>query len=331
MTPYQNIINIVAAREPSMRWDGKEELPVWQTRAREKLAELLGLQNMIPCEANLIIEWERDDYDHREIRFHYETEPGYFVPCHLWIPKGVEKPLPTVICMQGHSKGMHISMGVCKFPGEAIAGDRDFCVRAVKEGFAAIALEQRDFGECGGTEKGPQCQYPSLTNMLIGRTTIGERVWDVMRLVDLLLENEAFTSVVKSDEIYTLGNSGGGTASTYCGALETRLAGTVPSCAVSSFSASIGAMPHCACNYVPHILEYFDMSELLAMTAPRKLVVVNGAEDTIFPIKQAKEMVEIGKKAYEAAGVPDRIAHVIGDEGHRFYADIAWDALKKMN
>jgi hypothetical protein len=112
--------------------------------------------------------------------------------------------------------------------------------------------------------------------------------------------------------------------------METRLAGTVPSCAVSSFAASIGAMRHCACNYVPNILQYFDMSELLSMTAPRKLVVVNGALDNIFPIKEAKEMVEIGRKAYEAAGVPNYIAHCVGEEGHRFYADIAWDALKKM-
>ena len=331
MTPYENIKKILNDYVPSMRWDGTEPLADWQERARAKLAELLGLDKMIPCEKNLVIEWERDDSDHKEIRFRYETEPGYFVPCHLWIPKGASLPLPTVICMQGHSKGMHISMGVCKFPGEAIAGDRDFCVRAMKEGYAAIALEQRDFGECGGNEKGPQCTEPSMSNLLIGRTTIGERVWDVMRLVDLLQGDEAFTSIVKADEIYTLGNSGGGTASTYCGAMETRLAGTVPSCAVSSFAASIGAMRHCACNYVPNILQYFDMSELLCMTAPRKLVVVNGQLDNIFPIKEAKEMVEIGRKAYEAAGVPNYIAHCIGEEGHRFYADIAWDALKKMN
>ncbi len=328
MTPYENIKKLAAMAKPSMRWDGTEPLEKWQERARAKLAELVGLDRMIPCEKKLEIEFDREEADFREIRFRYETEPGYFVPCHMLLPKDAALPLPTVICMQGHSKGMHISLGRTKYPGEQVAGDRDFCIRAVKEGFCAIALEQRNFGECGGDEKGPKCIEPSMTNLLIGRTTIGERVWDVMRLVDLLLDD--LSGYCRADEIYTLGNSGGGTASTYCGALETRLAGTVPSCAVSSFAASIGAMNHCACNYVPRILDYFDMSELLCMTAPRRLVVVNGAKDPIFPIKEATEMVEIGRKAYEAAGVPERIAHVVGEEGHRFYADIAWDALNKM-
>lgn len=328
MTPYENIKNIVANKVPSMRWDGSEPITKWQEKARAKLAELVGLDKMIPAEKKSVIEFDRETEDFREIRFRYQSEPGYFVPCHMCIPKGAKLPLPTFICMQGHSKGMHITLGRTKYPGEEVAGDRDFAVRCVKEGFIAIALEQRDFGECGGNEHGPQCQNPTLTNLLVGRTTIGERVWDVMRLVDLLLDD--LSEYAKADSIYVLGNSGGGTCSIYSGALDTRLAGSVPSCAISSFAASIGAMKHCACNYVPGILNYFDMSELIALTAPRKLVVVSGALDDIFPLKEAREMVGIGKKAYDAYGVPEHIAHAVGEEGHRFYADLAWNALEKM-
>ena len=328
MTPYENIKNIVANKVPSMRWDGSEPITEWQEKARAKLAELVGLDKMIPAEKKSVIEFDRETEDFREIRFRYQSEPGYFVPCHMCIPKGAKLPLPTFICMQGHSKGMHITLGRTKYPGEEVAGDRDFAVRCVKEGFIAIALEQRDFGECGGNEHGPQCQNPTLTNLLVGRTTIGERVWDVMRLVDLLLDD--LSEYAKADSIYVLGNSGGGTCSIYSGALDTRLAGSVPSCAISSFAASIGAMKHCACNYVPGILNYFDMSELIALTAPRKLVVVSGALDDIFPLKEAREMVGIGKKAYDAYGVPEHIAHAVGEEGHRFYADLAWNALEKM-
>ena len=70
---------------------------------------------------------------------------------------------------------------------ETIAGgDRDFCVRAVAEGFAALAIEQRAFGQCGGTEQGPACIRPAMEALLMGRTLIGERVWDVMRVVDAI-------------------------------------------------------------------------------------------------------------------------------------------------
>ncbi len=328
MTAYENVKKIVAAAKPGMVWDGIEDPSVWQTRARAKLSELLGLDRMIPADKDVKVEFDKPGDCFREIRFLFQSEPGYYVPCHMLIPNGELVKRPAVICMQGHSKGMHISLGRTKYEGEAVTGDRDFCIRAVKEGFCAIALEQRNFGECGGTEKGPQCNSPSMTNLLIGRTTIGERVWDVMRCVDTLIEN--FRDFILEDEIYVLGNSGGGTCSVYAGALETRLAGSVPSCAVSTFASSIGAMAHCQCNYVPHILEYFDMGELLAMTAPRKLVVVSGKDDGIFPLEGAKQCVADAKRMYDALGAEDKIAHVIGDGGHRFYADGAWDALKKM-
>ncbi len=89
-------------------------------------------------------------------------------------------------------------------------------------------------------------------------------------------------------------------------------------------------MAHCHCNFVPYILQYFDFGERLAMTAPRKLVVVSGKDDPIFPLEGAKKCVADAKRLYDALGEGDKIAHVIGEGGHRFYADGAWDALKKM-
>ncbi|MCK4373914.1 MAG: hypothetical protein KAX19_01255 [Candidatus Brocadiae bacterium] len=31
------------------------------------------------------------------------------VPAHLLVPKGETHPLPAMVCLQGHSPGMHIS------------------------------------------------------------------------------------------------------------------------------------------------------------------------------------------------------------------------------
>ena len=60
------------------------------------------------------------------------------------------------------------------------------------------------------------------------------------------------------------------------------------------------------------------------MVAPRPLVVVTGMSDSIFPVESAKECVKEGKRVYDALGAGDNIVHVIGAEGHRFYADDAW-------
>ena len=78
------------------------------------------------------------------------------------------------------------------------------------------------------------------------------------------------------------------------------------------------------------MLKYFEMQDLACLLAPKKLVIVNGAKDTIFPLEAAKKAFETVKKIYAAAGVPDNCAHVIGAEGHRFYADDAWPVFKKL-
>ncbi len=311
--------------KPSMAFSGGD-FAAWRKEARSKLSELLGMDKFTAVSPETEIEFEKKIDGATEIRFSYQSENGYRVPCHLLLPDGVENP-PVIITLQGHSKGMHISLGRTIYPGEAVAGDRDFCVRAVKEGFAAIAMEQRNFGECGGTDKGPQCQESTMTALLMGRTTIGERVWDIQRLIDVL-ETE-FTDRVDTKCISLMGNSGGGTATAYAAALEDRLVLAMPSCAMCTFKDSIGAMKHCTCNYVPRIAEYFDMGDLLAMAYPKFYIQVNGAEDTIFPLFGAKAVFKAGQDAYETQGDGWKCSHVVGEEGHRFYADPAWPIVHR--
>lgn len=328
-TAYEYNKELIQKVKPAMSYDGSD-FACWQKTAREKLTELMGLDRFTKCESELQVEYTEKIEGATEIRFTYQSEEGYRVPCHLLLPDGVENP-PVIITLQGHSKGMHISLGKPKFDGDENTikgGDRDFCVRAVKEGFAAVAMEQRNFGECGGTEKGPQCFESAMTALLFGRTTAAERVWDIMRLIDVLERD--FADKVDTSCICLMGNSGGGTATAYAAALEDRIVLAMPSCAVSTYKDSIGAMHHCACNYVPHIAEYFDMGDLVAMAAPKFYIQVNGCEDVIFPIEGAKEMFNQGKKAYEALGAGDRMAHVIGDGGHRFYADDSWPIVHKF-
>lgn len=298
----------------------------WKEEARKKLRELLGMDKLIECAPDLDIEFEEEFDTFKEYRITFESEPGYRVPCHIWLPKGVEKP-PVMICMQGHSSGMHISLGRPKSEGDkkdVISGDRDFCVRGIKEGFATIALEQRNFGECGKTD----CYDSDMTALLMGRTTIGERVWDVSRLIDVLEEN--FADILDLNNICCMGNSGGGTATIYTAALEDRIVLAMPSCAMCTYKDSIGAMRHCTCNYVPSIASYFDMGDLMAMACPKYYVQVSGKTDPIFPLEGAREMFEAGKKAYEAEGIADKCALVEGDGGHRFYADDAWPVVHKF-
>lgn len=328
-TAFDHSKKLIQEVKPSLAYKG-ENFDLWKKEAREKLSELIGLQKFTKVAPETEIEYTEKIDGATEIRFTFQSEEDYRVPCHLALPDGVENP-PVIICLQGHSTGMHISLGKPKYEGDENSingGDRDFCRRAVKEGFAAIALEQRNFGECGGNENGPQCKNSSMTALLMGRTTIGERVWDISRLIDVL-ETE-FADKVDIKCISVMGNSGGGTATAYTAALEDRIVLAMPSCAMCTYKDSIGAMGHCTCNYIPCIAEYFDMGDLMAMACPKYFIQVSGKEDNIFPLFAARKVYKDGKKAYADNGVADRTAMVEGDGGHRFYADDSWPIVHKF-
>ena len=127
-----------------------------------------------------------------------------------------------------------------------------------------------------------------------------------------------------------MGESGGGTATLYAAAVDDRISVAMPICAVCTYKHSIAAMHHCVCNFVPGIAKYFDMCDITGLIAPRKLVVVNGRYDNIFPDEGVRETYEETKRLYKAAGVPDNCALVTGEGGHRFYADAAWPVVHKI-
>ena len=327
-TARENSKELIQKIKPSMSYSGGD-IKNWQASAKNKLSQLLGLDKFEKVDLDFNIEYQNKIDGATEIRFTYQSEVGYRVPCHLLLPDGIENP-PVMICLQGHSTGMHISLGRPKFEGDEKSingGDRDFCVRAVKEGFAAIALEQRNFGECGGTERGPDCYESSMTALLMGRTTLGERVWDVSRLIDVI--EAEFADQVDTTKICCMGNSGGGTATAYVAALEVRIVLAMPSCAMCTFKDSIGAMYHCSCNYVPGIAQYFDMNDLMTMAYPKYYIQVSGIEDTIFPLFAAEDVFTKGRQTYAAGQKEDRCTLVKGNGGHRFYADDAWPIVHK--
>ena len=130
-----------------------------------------------------------------------------------------------------------------------------------------------------------------------------------------------------TEYIACLGNSGGGTATYYSACLEERIKTAVPSCSVCSFDASIAAMEHCLCNYVPGIRKYFDMGEMGGLVAPRNLMLVAGIEDDGFPIDGVKKSYETIKELYSQTN--GKCELLVGNQGHRFYPDIAWPLFDK--
>ena len=315
---------------PLMAYDGIEPFDVWRARAKEKLTELLGLP-LAECEEAFEIEYKRVHDGYIEYRFTVQTEPDYYVPCHLCIPHAVNRPVPLTLCLSGHGGGMHVALGVAKTAADEKAlsewPHRNMTHRALREGRAALVIGARSFGESSIEGYGTSCTEAAKIAIIMGRTLIGERVWDAMRILDVVSKHFPQVSL---EGVMCTGNSGGGTATYYLACMDERITVAAPSCSVCTYEDSIAAMPHCLCNHIPSIRRYFEMGDLAALIAPRILIVAAGKEDGIFPIHGVNQCFERIKELYTYAGVPDRCALVIGEGAHLNYADLIWAKMYEM-
>ena len=316
---------------PAFSYNKNEDVMKVKDAARKKLIELLGLNKIQKlCTSNKItIEYDKfaKDLECREIRFLVESEKDVFVPCHLFIPKDNLRQ-SLVVALHGHCTGMHILVGREKHQIDSKTINEqncDFARQAINNGFAVLILEHRGFGERGGNDKGAQCSELALRTMLTGRTLIGERVFDAISSINAVHSN--FYDDINCKETICIGYSGGGTIALYLSSLYEKINHTVIISAISTFKDSIGAMPHCACNYVPNLAEYFDMGDICQLVAPRALTIVSGKEDKIFPLSGAKESVNKAMNFYSAHNACNKLTHIIASEGHKFYPEEVWNSL----
>ncbi len=318
-----------ASIAPLMAFDGT---PGWYDSAREKLTELLGMPG-IGCDDCFSVTAVTEKEGCREVEFEFQSEPGYYIPCHLLIPKGAAKPLPAAICLQGHTTGKHVSLGQKKFEKDTdeMVTPRSFALQAVSHGLCAIVMDQRYMGSAGQDAASGKAAclsaYPALSALLWGRTVIGERVWDIMRLIDVI-ENR-LGEHIDPKKLICLGTSGGGTAAYYAAALESRIHTAVVSCALCTYEQSIMSMYHCPCNYIPGIRKYFEMGDVGCLIAPRKLLVYSGESDNIFPLDGAKSSFETVRSAYAEK---NDCRMLTSPGGHGFAPELVWPvALELLN
>ena len=316
--------------KPALAYPSNLPYGEWKDAVRKKLIELTGLDVIAEnaCPLNVNVEFEKDEEEYRLIRFTFESEVNETVPCYLVIPKLGKEKYPVAITMQGHSSGFHNSIGEIKFDGDVDYHPRgQFALQAAREGFIALAIEQRGMGERNTQKKNRGshrlCQYQSMVALQLGRTILGERMWDISRAIDAL----AFFPEADTDKILITGNSGGGTISYYAACYDERIKLSVPSCAFCPYPESIIDIRHCNCNYIPSAFRYFDMQDLGCLIAPRRLVAISGKEDDIFPIDGVRRGMETLKAIYAESGNEDKVRLVVTPKAHWWCVDIVWKEI----
>lgn len=325
--------------KPKYSFDRSKDLFAQGKAIKEKFIEISGInkikENDCPLDYEVVEEVQEDGY--KRIKIHYLSEKDMVVPCYLLVPNGVEKA-PLCIVLQGNTKGYKYSVGL----GDEYVLEDDFtkpdynrvnyAIQAVKRGYCALAIEQRAMGELFPYDTGRNWMgrnrsgYTSFYAITLGRTTIGERVWDMSKAIDVM---EKFP-MVDTDKIVITGNHVGGVTAYYAAVYDERIKVSMPSCAFCSYRDSILDISATYCQIMPKAYLNFDMQDLAMCIAPRNLVVISDENDESFPFDKAVKSFETVKEIYTLMGAEDNCMQVYKKGDAIWDEEVSFDALKNV-
>lgn len=297
----------------------------WQKKLGAKLAELMGPLPDRPLPLKPVtLEVKRYPAYRRE-KIVFETRPGVSVLAYLLTPHAATSPLPAVVCVPGHGRGVDDTVGIDQSGRDRTdkAGyQRDFAIQVVEKGLAAVSIEPMGFG-CRRDPINKKrslgqsaCQPSAGAALLFGETMIGWRVYDIFRTIDWM---ETRTAEIDAKRIGCMGISGGGMATMFAAALEPRIRAAFVSGYLNTFLDSIASMSHCIDNYVPGILNWCEMADIAGLMAPRPCFYESGDRDSIFPIHASRAAFARVREIYATLGAEARTGHEVFSGEHVFH------------
>jgi dienelactone hydrolase len=305
----------------------------WQRKARARLIERLGgfPATRVPLNAEVLESRDFGGYTREKLVF--DTRANLSTIGYLLLPKAGKRPLPAVVCVSGHGRGLPDILGLDDAGNPRaernVGYAKEYALQCVEHGYAVLAIEQLAFGgrrDDAARKAGPQvesCRPAACAAVLLGQTMGGWRVWDAMRAIDYL----ATRPEVDASRVATLGASGGGTTSLLTAAVDERVKLAVVSAYFNTFRDSIMSISHCPDNYVPGLLQDMEMYDIAGLVAPRALFVESGRNDRIFPIAGSQTAAGKAREIYAAFGVPQQFGYEVHDGGHEVHLVGAFDFL----
>ena len=282
-------------------------LAEWQERRavlRKRLEEAWGGLPATPCplQPRVVGTLRRDGYRVEKILF--QTRPGVWMTANAYVPDRPGK-LPAVLCVHGHWAGAK---------QDPVVQAR--CLGLVKLGFFVLAVDAFGAGERGLTKSLGEYhgEMVAATLLPVGLPLCGLQVYENGRAIDYLLTRPE----VDGRRLGVTGASGGGNQSMYAGAWHDRLSAAVPVCSVGNYQAYLGAAC-CMCEVVPGALRFTEEAGVLALTAPRALMVVNATQDGVqFSVAEARKSIAQAQPVFALYGHPEHLRHATFESHHDF-------------
>lgn len=260
----------------------------WQRELRGSFLQLLKMEDLVAHKTRLPLNPRTISSEDKGAFVLHEMEinstPDSRIKVVLTVPRNVAESCPAVVAIAGHS------------------GTRHSCYQG--RGFATLLAEK------GYVTVSTRISQHSVREQ--ERSMMGERLWDLMRCVDLLASRRE----VDPGRIGCAGNSLGGEMAMWLAAMDERIAATMS----AGFLTRMDQLEenHCRCWKFPGLRTLADFSDIYALTAPRPLMCQNGLQErpTWFTVPLAREALADIKPIYEVLGAPEHLEFLAHEGGH---------------
>ena len=282
-------------------WD--ERLAV----VRAGLARSFGRMPEAPCrlDPEILGTLKRPGYAIEHLTF--QSRPGVRVTANLYRPDPAENPCPAVLSVHGHWAWARMDPHV-----------QPRCIALAKLGYVVLSVDAFGAGE-RAIEPAPGTYHGGLIGaslLPVGTPLIGLQVYDNRRAVDYLISRKE----VDASQLAVTGASGGGNQTLYAGATDDRFKAVIPVCGIGTYGAYLSTAC-CVCEINPGGAAYATTGDLLAMVAPRALLVISATRDALqFSVGEAARSVARARERFRLLGAEARIRHLAVDSGHDYNA-----------
>ena len=302
-----------------------EELAAKQRAWRATWLESLGgLPERTPLEDRTTGVIQCEGYRIEKVVF--QSQPGVYVTGLLYLPTDpkFKAPYPGLLVVHGHSN-----------EGKLRDGYRRMATLAVKAGFGVFApdpISQGERRQCAAkydTQENCSVEHTSIgaRSWLVGWNFARFRLWDAVRAIDYMATREE----LDLSKLAVVGNSGGGTMSTYLQAFDERIKVACPNCYISSLREVIRER---GCHdseqfFYGQLANGFNHAALVALGQPRVDLLIGARHADYFPIAGVRSTFSVLEGLHKRIGASNSVALYSCDGPHGWaessrQAALAW-------
>ncbi len=321
---FQDQVSQIEQQESLLNYETLDQWEAARPKLRGQLFDMLGLSPLperTPLRAQVTGTIEEAEF--RVEKIHFQSSPGLYVTGNLYLPKVVEKPLPTILYVCGHAR---VEKDGVSF-GNKTAYHHHGAWFA-RNGYACLTIDTLQLGEIAGIHHGTY-RYDRWWWNSRGYTPAGVEAWNCIRALDYLETR----SEVDADRIGVTGRSGGGAYSWWIAALDDRIKCAVPVAGITSLRNHVvdGCVEgHCDCMYMVNTYRW-DYATVAALVAPRPLLISNTDKDSIFPLDGVVHVHQQVAHIYDLYNQPQHHGLHITEGPHKDTQELRVHAFRWFN